>query len=544
MASIKQTKDDALATIDAALTVADKYPKLSSVNTNSSSNNTTNPFTFLMDAFKNVAGSDKIINIISTFITTQLDNLEGSIKDAIISNIKSLISCSINPYISDDLLRDGIVFDLRQLDITELLQTCPTDPKIGKYFYFGCDEYKNVDETKNAKDFNAFLWYMKNRATKREVWGKTEDRDESESSKDTKGNGIVTLEYNEMSHMIRNAVGASMDIQTPYNNALHVFIGNTDTYDDSGIMSYKPIESNYYYKKTLFDFNYDYIKSVKLFEPKVVASQLLNQLTGAIDIDLNISYSRLLIKNETMKMVESIVESDDSVVSDCFFTFSNTDYDKMMQKAEMVHNGLFTVDGEENSAVVIDPQEIMDTLNTISDNSSKEEIQTVIEGSLTEISALISNAEYKETDKVNFGVKMNFIENLLTSLSCVITLSVLSPKIYLLILIDLKAMGQQTNFNLRDFIAMFKQLIASLVRAVRDALIQYLVSELMKLLSDLAATVASTLAVEQAAYYARLIKSLIDCFKSDGGTELDWQMDKIDHADIIQEETEPKNSEC
>lgn len=645
MANIKQVKDDALAVINGALTIIDKFPSLNSTNTLLSLDTSTNPFTFLMDAFKNTAGYDTLIRILSNFIVYELDAVELAVKGILMSNVKNLISCSINPYIPDDLLREGIVFDLRQLDITDLLQTCPTDPKIGQYFYFGCEEMTKPDDTRFSEDFNAVLWYMKNRATKREVWKNERVNEENGERpalgiKDKKKDGIITLEYNERAMGIKDALGNGMSIQTPFNNSIHVFIGNTDyvnkdgyqeqldnktneiaqaqeelenlqrdltekqneitdlstsllvqtiTYDEymqqyltlnteidkiqnninvkneeitnlntdyynildeyHGFLGepkkYKPIEENYYYRKTLIEFNYDYITSLKLFDSKVVAAQLLDQLTGLLNIHLNLSYARQLIKNETLKMVQDIVESDDLVVSDCFFTFSNADYDAMLQKAEMNRSGLFSVNGEENSTVKIDPSTILESLNGISQSATQQEIQSIIEGSLTEISGTISDTSYEQTGKVNFGVRMNFIENLLNHLACVITLSVLSPKVYLLILINLKTLGRETNFNLQDFIAMFKQLIASIIRSVRDQLIQYLVNELMKLLSDLASAVAAKMAVEQAAYYARLIKRLFDCFsRKRDNTTLDFNIDRVEHADIIQEEEQPKNAEC
>ena len=643
MANIKQVKDDALAIINAALTILDKFPSLNSTNTLLSLDTSTNPFTFLMDAFKNTAGYDALIRILSNFIVYGLDAVEIAVKGILMSNVKNLISCSINPYIPDDLLREGIVFDLRQLDITDLLQTCPTDPKIGQYFYFGCEEMTKPDDTRFSEDFNAVLWYMKNRAIKREVWKNERVNEENGErpalgTKDEKIDGIITLEYNERAMGIKDALGNGMSIQTPFNNSIHVFIGNTDYVDEDGYQeqlddktneiaqaqeelenlqsdltekqnemsylsaslllqtitydeymqqylalnaeinniqnninaknekitelntqyynildeyheflgkprNYKPIEENYYYRKTLIEFNYDYITSLKLFDSKVVAAQLLDQLTGLLNIHLNLSYARQLIKNETLKMVQDIVESDDLVVSDCFFTFSNADYDAMLQKAEMNRSGLFSVNGEENSTVKIDPSTILDSLNGISQSATQQEMQSIIEGSLTEISGTISDTSYEETGKVNFGVRMNFIENLMNHLACVITLSVLSPKVYLLILINLKTLGRETNFNLQDFMAMFKQLIASIIRSVRDQLIQYLVNELMKLLSDLASAVAAKIAVEQAEYYARLIKRLIDCFRKRDNT-LDFNIDTVEHADIIQEEEQPKNAEC
>ena len=233
MANIKQVKDDALAVINAALTIIDKFPNLNSTNTLLSLDTSTNPFTFLMDAFKNTAGYDTLIRILSNFIVYELDAVEIAVKGILMSNVKNLISCSINPYIPDDLLREGIVFDLRQLDITDLLQTCPTDPNIGQYFYFGCEEMTKPDDTRFSEDFNAVLWYMKNRATKREVWKNERVNEENGErpalgTKDEKIDGIITLEYNERAMGIKDALGNGMSIQTPFNNSIHVFIGNTD----------------------------------------------------------------------------------------------------------------------------------------------------------------------------------------------------------------------------------------------------------------------------------------------------------------------------
>lgn len=632
-----------MATINAALTITNQYPSLSTVSTALSIDTSTNPFSFLTDAFKSVVGYDQLIQIISKYIAYGLDALEATIKTILISNIKNLLSCSLNPYISDDLLRDGIVFDLKNIDITQMLKTCPLDSDVGQYFYFGCDDMTTVDETKNSEDFNALLWYMANRAMKRETWGNTRGEDDTrpgETEQDTKADGIITLEYTERASKIKDAVGSAMTIQTPYNNNLHVFIGNTQyintddyetqltslsqdllTYDEaiadneaqitayeeeldslyeqyvaqeieddeyqseySAISDeisaleeeiedteelksaketeyynvkaeytswlsdedkiYKDITKNYYYKKTLFEFTYDYVMSLKFFDSKVVAAQLINQLTGMLDISLSLSYAQQLIKNEVLKMVQDIVESDDTTVSDCFFTFDNEAYDTLLKQAELVHSGLYGVDGEATSAVQIDAASLLESLNSISSSATQQEIQSTIEGSLYEVSGTISSTSYTDSDKVNFGIQMNFIEKLMTNLAMVITLSVISPKVYLLILINLRTLGQDTNFSLKDFISQFKQLITSLIRAIRDALIQYLVDQLMAVIADLASSVAVKIAVEQSKYYVELLTALIACFKSSSSTEYGFDLDVIQHADIIEETETSTSSGC
>lgn len=682
MANLQKTKSEALAIIDAALAILNKFPEIETANSTLSFNTSSNPFPFLMDCFKSTTGYNILIKILSKFIMLGLPAVEIAVKGVLLANIKNILSCAINPFISDEILRNGIVFNLQQIDITDTLRYSPLD-EIGKYYYF--DNYekstvtdnstgqkkqiyvpKDVDDLKVSKDFNCLIWYMKHIASFREVWGQQpldddgnrtnfiEDNEiywNKSKGKCRKGAGIVTLEYNVRPEGLRNAEGYGMSsgdasyagLQTPYGECLHVFLGNVkEKYNEEGnaqqdayikatkaLMEaneqisiaekaiedikkqqkkyeqdrkkgkitqehytvligdclkqiedkenkvnaikdkiktdkekkvnaikelrkiqanmtnndYRKITQNYYYRRTLVEFNTDYVMSLKLFDPKVVTAQLLDSLMGLLNIDLNLTYKQMLIKNEVKKMVQMIVETDDTVVSDCFFTFTNDDYNAMLEKAELNRAKLFSINGEQNTTTTIDPKEILRSLNELDDSAIQSGDTTVIEHALTEISGNITTMDAMEGDAINFGARMNFIENLMNNLAYVITSAVLSPKVYLLILINLEILGKDTNFNLEGFIGQFKQLIASLIRTIRDQLIKYLVDELMKILGNIATEIAVKIGIEQAQYYYRLMKKIIDCFKRKG-TTLDFTIDSVEHADIITEEQTPKNAEC
>lgn len=680
MANLQKTKSEALAIIDAALAILNKFPEIETADSTLSFNTSSNPFPFLMDCFKSTTGYNILINILSKFIMLGLPAVEIAVKGVLLANIKNILSCAINPFISDEILRNGIVFNLQQIDITDTLRYSPLD-EIGKYYYF--DNYekstvtdstgkkkhidipKQVDDLKVSKDFNCLIWYMKHIASFREVWGqqpvgkggRTNDIENNDTywndkkKKCRKGAGIVTLEYNVRPEGLRNAEGNGLSsgeasyagLQTPYGECLHVFLGNVkekfnekdneqqekyktatealttaneqisiaekgiedikkqqkkyeqdrkkgkitqehytvligdcrtqikDKKDyiekqkedikiykknkveaikelrkiqaSMGNTNYRSITQNYYYRRTLIEFNTDYVMSLKLFDSKVVTAQLLDSLMGLLNIDLNLTYKQMLIKNEVKKMVQMIVETDDTVVSDCFFTFTNDDYNAMLEKAELNRAKLFSINGEQNTTTTIDPKEILRSLNELDDSAIQSGDTTVIEHALTEISGNIATMDVMEGDAINFGARMNFIENIMNNLAYVITSAVLSPKVYLLILINLEILGKDTNFNLEGFIGQFKQLIASLIRTIRDQLIKYLVDELMKILGNIATEIAVKIGIEQAQYYYRLMKKIIDCFKRKG-TTLDFTIDSVEHADIITEEQTPKNAEC
>ena len=662
MANVKQIKSEALATIDAAISILNRYPDLGEANTELSFNTSTNPFQFLMDLFKTTAGYNKLINILGKFIAFELPVVEAAVKALLIAKLKDIISCSVNPFFTEDILRDGIVFNAEEIDIADVLKYSPFDKKVGKYFYFGTEEAKLPDDLVTCDDMDAFIWFMINKANRRYVWKPKKNRKDDEWREDyptdnttklKKEDGIITLEYYERSMNLRDAYGESYHIQTPYNNCLHVFIGDVrenknniqqlitteqnlyqkekdiklfankienkqyklsllqndktlleEKFENGKIeekdfkKEYKKLNNkirnieqdidglkhlreqayatkrrlqfeigsikaqldevtsqyfpflmpnrnrNYYYGKSLIEFNIDYIMSLTLFEEKSLAARLLDALTAVLRIDLAFTYKQQLIKNEVKKMVSMITESDDLVVSDCFFTFSNDDYDAMSRQAELRKAGLLTINGNEMSAVKVDAEKILSSLNEINEASNKETIQTVIEGTITELSKELSNTTYEMDDKVNFGVQMNLIEDLLNSLAYVLVSSVLSPKVYLLLLINLKIIGRETNFDLEGFIGQYKQLIADLIRSIRDQLLEYLMREIMIIIGDLVKELTIKLSVEQARYYARLIKKLIDCFRK-RGRNLDFNIDNVDYADILpSEEEEPKNNEC
>ena len=658
MSNVKQIKSEALATIDAAVSILNRYPDLGEANTELSFNITTNPFTFLMDLFKTTTGYNKLIEIIAKFISWELPVVEAAVKALLIAKLKDIISCSVNPFFTEDILRNGIVFNIEEIDIADVLKYSPLDQKVGKYFYFGTDEVKTADDLITCDDMDAFLWFMINRANRRYVWKPKKNRKDDEwrsdypsdgSTKLKKEDGIITVEYYERPQNLMDAYGNPYRLQTPYNNCLHVFIGDvrenksrmTDLItnernlhqeeeniklfsnkienkeykislleDDKLILhekfqnseieekefkkEYKKLNNkikvlqddiqdllvlreqayaakrrfqftigniqrtagwyfpfldpnrnrNYYFGKSLIEFNIDYIMSLTLFEEKSLAARLLDAITGVLTIDLALTYKQQVIKNEVKRMVRMITESDDLVVSDCFFTFSNDVYDTMSRQAELRKAGLLSINGDETSAVKINTDDILSSLNEISEAANKETIQTIIEGTITDLSKELSSTTYDKKSQINFGVQINLIENILNSLAYVIVCSVLSPKVYLLLLINLKIIGRETNFDLEGFIGQYKQLIAELIRLIRDQLLDYLMREIMIIIGDLVKELTIKLSIEQARYYARLIKKLIERFRRHG-KNLDFNIDDVNYADILpSEEEEPKNNEC
>lgn len=649
MANNKKIADETLAVIDAAAMILNHYPSLLENDIEYSEASTITPFDMIFELFKHTEGYNTFIETLSKYIAYSLPALEVLVKSIILTHLKDLFSCSVNPFLTDEILREGIVVSTDELSLIDTLKYSPFDKKIGGNFYFGVDELEYVNDLRNAEDMDAFLWFIINRANKRYTWRKNNSDKDSE--------GILTFEFSESGNTLLDAEGKQYNLQIPYNNCLHVFIGDVtednedikrltqkeseieeqqiqinntskqldnlysekqsliseqplinekfisgvideETYNQNininknnlrsveqritsktsdlekqvinkkalqiqlsqikqdikdiiknsnGYGFFKTLKDNYFNNKALLDFNISYLDSIKLFDSKVVAARLLDALTGALTIDTKLTYKQQLVRYEIQKMVKMIISNDDVIVSDCFFSFSNKDYDEMSRIAELRKAGLLTFNGEVTSSIQFDAETILDQLNEINSASSKEIIQNVIEGTVRAISKNLSRNKYEENDKFNFNVQINFIDNLLNELAFVLISTLFSPKIYLLLLINLRIMGQSTNFDLEGFIGRHKQLITTLIREIRDNILDYLLTQLLTFLLPLATRLRAKLSAEQTDYYRLLLRRALACFRhSRNRYNIDFNIDDVDYADIY-DDTEtniPKENNC
>lgn len=296
--------------------------------------------------------------------------------------------------------------------------------------------------------------------------------------------------------------------------------------------SYRTPSQNYYYHKKLFEFNTDYITSIDFFDTKVIISQIVNILTGCFDISLNLSFEERLVRNEVEKMITKIVNNDNTVVSDCFFTFSNEEYNLLLDETEKEHMGLYSGDGSAYGTK-IDYDLIYDELNKISNSATLSEQITNINRAFNTISSSIKPETYSQTQE--FALNYDFLNNILKGLTLSVVYGIISPKIYLLMAINLKIMGREPNFDLPSFIELFKNMLIDTIRGITDKILEEMRDWLVSLVKDLVVLLSGKLLMEQAQYYMRL---LTNCMRSctllwSGGTQ-DWNMDDVNYADIYQ----------
>ena len=539
MANLKQAKSIAFASISAAQTILEKYPNLLTTDSFLSINASANPFDFLIDLIKTAGGYDNLIKLLSKFLTVELEVIELAVKTILKTSFRKIIACGINPMVSYDLIKNGIWFDLSQLDPTGQLIVNPLDAKIGKYFYFGCEKKNGIETVSDlymSEDLNAVLWYTINRATgenSRVVWDNSLSLSEEDRTNPEKIKPVVTLEFVERSSELTDIEGGKVPNAIPLNNVVHIFLGDAK--------NGKTVEDNRYWKKTLIEFNINYIDSIKLFDPTVVAAQIINKLTGSLSINLSLSLSQLMTQYQIDEIVKKIIEYDDVEVNDCFFTFSNDTYNEMLNKSELQHAGFYSANGELNTNNPIDPQSILSALDGISTAASKEEQKTLIEGAMYEVSGTLSK-QY-EKNSINLSVQTNFIEQIVFELCSTIISAILSPKVYLLLAVNVSLMGLPGLPSVEEVIAGYKNMIKQIIILIRDMLVKYLFDYLMELLRPLLTMLASKITIESILFYKELISQLIKAcsFSREDGI---FNLDIVNYADIVNENSTPTSDEC
>ena len=300
---------------------------------------------------------------------------------------------------------------------------------------------------------------------------------------------------------------------------------------------------------TVFEFNYDYVMSIKLFDAKVLAHSLMESVLNmnmGISVGLGVRHQE---GTETIKeIIKNILESDDSEINDCYYTFDNSKYDALLRKAEEKRARQERFGNVTHETSLFDS--VNDILNEYDANAELHEQVDVLHRAITQAAVTVSDG-VEESDK--FDVEFNFIFDLIEALTTAIVNSILSPKVLMLLEVNQKIMGGTwEKFTLKDLIQALRAIIVAIVKEIRDMVIQELWKLVLKPLEPIIQMLASILLREQLENYADAILEIIRnspfiWFRFSNKYE-DSKLDTVDYADIDtshnKEGEQPSTNKC
>lgn len=563
-------KQNALGSVASIQTLLERYPVLI---TNDSVGNTTLSFTFDLMEILGITPDD-ILDWLSTLLSSEnglLTTLEYAIKSVLIASFKDTYTCSINPTLPFEAMysvnepmgvtkdNPGIKVNLDDIDMFGLLNHCPTSEK-GSVFYFDSSPYTDDTHTGytpttvySSTDFNAYLWYVINKGQNppqhKSVWDNRVDYKKKFENQgqfaDGSPKGLFFKTTGIRTPLIKvPGLGLKKEILScafseqgvgKNSNYLTVFIN----YDRYGRFLTNT--------KTVFEFNFDYIMSLKLFDSKTLVAQIINAVAGiANSVDVNIlSLSHEVIAAQVKEIVTKVIENEDEVsVNDCYYSFSNEEHNRLLNIAMERYKG--------NTSVTNSDEIITEKVSQISTAPKDEQKDKIVEA-FKYVSKEVSEQEY--SNGYEMGIEYSIIRKFLEETVLQITLQVLSPKVMLLYAINEKFLNPETEgtVGIFEFFKKFSNLILSLVRQIFEMVMEYIAEFLMKELKSILYLFIEKIMLEKIIYYTMLIEQLItNCTMGIGNLSLNFNgkrnnplvIEDVRGADIVPTQDKPTTAEC
>ena len=274
---------------------------------------------------------------------------------------------------------------------------------------------------------------------------------------------------------------------------------------------------------TVYEFNYDYIMGMKLFDAKVVCQKLLeNSLNPYYNANFSLTFNKLKDltnypyfgdKQRLIGLISKILNEDDEI-NDCFYYFSNEHYEEMLKETEQkkYHEQPFNqgyADGES-----FDLSDVFKTLSEYPETGTLKDQIYVIDKAITQTCGIFDNQKKVIAVADSSTLKVDFLTDILQKLIMTVVDSILSPKVLMLFVINQMLMGNEGNFtSIDDLLRATSNVIKGLIKEIRDLYMQKLLDYILKYLTPMAAEMKAEQSKEQLDNYKDIINLLTMWYK-------------------------------
>lgn len=275
---------------------------------------------------------------------------------------------------------------------------------------------------------------------------------------------------------------------------------------------------------TIYEFNYDLIMGMKLFDARSIVSALFDTLQNA-SLGLSVGLEeRHQESTDTIKeIIKNIINTDDSTVNDCYHTFSNDRYNMLLSNT--ANKRLNRTDKFYDAKQILSASLSGDTVNE----------EEVLHRAITQAKVTVTEGSDGSDE---YGIANNFIFSLLNNLITAIVQSLLSPKLLMVIVVNQSMMGggKWEKFNFSNLFKALQDIIVGIVKEVKDLIIDKLWKLVAIRLDPLITITSDEIVKEQLDSYADVLREIMKyapyVFHFIGGRRQDTKIDDVDYADI------------
>lgn len=433
--SIIDQKRKVFGNVAALSTLTSGMPNLKLSSSLPSVNNNGDVITLLTDLIKVLIGYDKLVSTLTETLTDQAPLIEQELKRFLKKELKSIVSCGVNPSLPSFIKStgSGVVTPVDKIDFFDLLKTDPNS-EAGKLLYNDVPTSILTDST----DLNTFLYGVIQKDGVSQTWNSTKQ--------------IIDITFQSQDNLNVNP-----------NNSL-IFKANPN-YDN----------------KSLTQFNDDFIDSLILFDTNNIINAIVDSSFGSISSSVKKTTKQLENEAKINDIINKIANSDnDDDIDDSYFTFTNEELQNQQREADIRKNGIRKLECCSKisaSIPITNLTSFNDEYLTATTRSQKYEVVNKNITLLANQTAVNSN---ESSDNIN--IKLNFVQTMINNLTHVFVNTIISPKVISIFLINNKIIyGQSASYNdATDFMKKNKTLTETVVKKVNELIIKTLLTIAVK----------------------------------------------------------------
>lgn len=283
---------------------------------------------------------------------------------------------------------------------------------------------------------------------------------------------------------------------------------------------------------TVGSFIGDYYGTISLIDPVDISAQLVNLLTGAINIKAQVGVAELTVQNKFALIIQRILglcfdnrrEIDVSGnakvaeldgVDETFFDFNDIDLRNIDIAVNNTLNGVVELEDCDNIKVPVNFDVLVDelinfreTLDSKTDSEKVAEIEKILD-SITE------NPEWSAAIPSNINISVTFDTGVIKKIPLAIVAGVLTPKVLLPIFTLLQIVKNVINYadNLIDFSKDFQKFLTEITSQVNsiflETLFELLKKDIVNLLGSIIADIQKEKALKKMEIILRLVQLAI-----------------------------------
>lgn len=574
-----------MSTVAVAQLLMDNLPQLLKINrTGSELFNLSSSLDLTISLLQSVGVTyEELVDILTGFLNDKasemgLLNLDRATRLAILAAIDALVSCTNNPIIGDQYLDTrivngkkvtgkGFVINLDIIDLFNLFSKCNPTDKRGGFLYGDVTSGCSPSEVWKSGDLDTFMWYLINMvetddmtADNRKTYWDTRNfvfkGQDGYSDGSDASYSAMTLN-DEETEVLFDDEPLDKLFRLKFDDATNNFsiLLNPERYKGDGG------------NKTIYTFNKDYLWNIRLLYPQAIMASIVDVASsGSLGLSMNanlgISLSNSILTTEIEKIISKMIVAEDTEVDDCYFTFSNDEYNELIRQADLKRKGIITSVGDTITGELLSDETLDNLLSDISGFTSSatfQEQKTIIKNSIeqltggniinnfTDSKAIQATLDTNYSNWVDNGFKNKVIQLIRAFVSKIVE-SVLTPRVVLIYLINYSFINGKMPKTELDFLSLFSKLIITIVNRVMDWLLESLSKIWYPRIRDMILAFVKQILLEQATKYVDIVLGLVgNCtltLNLPSKTKLIGELDNVQHADILETKDTPGDNNC